>query len=468
MTETAELIREINGMNDSGRYREALELVGRALASDKDNYSLWIGRGNALYGLGQYAEAEESYLKAADLNEEDVVALANLAGVYFEEKRFKDGLAVCDDAIARNPAYLNTYIHQGNLLSGQERYEEALQAYKAAELIAPDDPLVMFNTANALAMTEHYERAADYFRRLLEETPQDQEYLYALAAMQEKMEDYALAAGTYLRMLAVQDSPLIHIMLSGCLYSLQLQNKQAEAMELTDAWLNAFPDNPVALHALETLKEAPEVKRASAEYVEELFDAFAESFDSVLEGLAYRAPLQVAKAVKNLDLNEDAAVLDLGCGTGLCGAGLKNENISFASLTGVDLSEKMLEKARSRGIYTYLEQSDLLAFLPQHPAAFDLVVSADVFTYLGDLSDLLAGMAGAVKHGGYAVFTVSENIKDPDTYGIEPSGRFTHGKNYIVSGLRENNFEVLSAVSVELRQELGAPVYGLLVICKKI
>lgn len=468
MTDEAGLIREINEKNDSGRCREALELADKALALDKDNYSLWIGRGNALYGLQQYRDAEESYLKAADLNKEDVVALANLAGVYFEEKRFEDGLAVCDEAISRNPGYLNTYIHQGNLLSGQERYPEALQAYKAAELIAPDDLLVMFNTANALAMTEHYDRAADYFRRLLEESPQDQEYLYALAAMQEKMEDYASAARTYLSMLSAEDSPLIHIMLSGCLYSLQLQGKQTEAMELTDTWLDAFPDNPVALHALETLKHAPEVKRASAEYVEELFDAFADSFDAVLEGLAYRAPLQVAKAVKKLSLSDSACILDLGCGTGLCGAGLKKENVSFSRLTGVDLSEKMLEKARARGIYTDLEQSDLLAFLPGHPAQFDLIVSADVFTYLGDLSELLAAMGGALKKGGYAVFTVSENTKDPDTYGIEPSGRFTHGRNYVVSGLEQNNFEVLSSVSVELRQELGAPVYGLLVISRKI
>lgn len=468
MTEDAELIREINEKNDSASYREAFELSDKALAADGNNYSLWIGRGNALYGLREYREAEESYLKAADLNKDDVVALANLAGLYFEERRYEDGLAVCDDAISRNPGYLNTYIHQGNLFSGQERYMEALQAYKAAELIAPDDPLVMFNTANALAMTENYDRAADYFARLLEKTPDDQEYLYALAAMQEKMEDYASAARTYLRMLATVDSPFVHIMLSGCLYSLQLQDKQNEAMELTDAWLDAFPDNPVALHALETLKEAPEVKRASAEYVEELFDAFADSFDSVLEGLAYRAPLQVAKAVKKLSLNENAAVLDLGCGTGLCGAGLKKENVVFASLTGVDLSEKMLGKAQARGIYTNLEQSDLLAFLPEHPAAFDLIVSADVFTYLGDLSDLLAAMSAALKKGGYAVFTVSENTKDPDSYGIEPSGRFTHGRNYVVSGLKENNLEVLSAACVELRQELGAPVYGLLVISRKI
>lgn len=60
-----------------------------------------------------------------------------------------------------------------------------------------------------------------------------------------------------------------------------------------------FPGNPVALHTLETLKNSREVTRASAEYVRELFDAFADSFDSVLAGLAYQAPALVAAAVKN-------------------------------------------------------------------------------------------------------------------------------------------------------------------------
>lgn len=48
------------------------------------------------------------------------------------------------------------------------------------------------------------------------------------------------------------------------------------------------------------------------------------------------------------------------------------------------MSDGMLEKARARKIYDELRQADITVFSREN--AFDLVVSADVLTYLGDLS----------------------------------------------------------------------------------
>src|SRR5207248_233908 len=75
-------------------------------------------------------------------------------------------------------------------------------------------------------------------------------------------------------------------------------------------------------------------------------------------------------------------VLDLGCGTGLCGALLRRW---ARTLVGVDLSPGMLEKARERGCYDRLEQGDLVAVMRTMPArSFDLIVATDVLIYIGD------------------------------------------------------------------------------------
>jgi predicted TPR repeat methyltransferase len=59
------------------------------------------------------------------------------------------------------------------------------------------------------------------------------------------------------------------------------------------------------------------------------------------------------------------------------------------TLVGVDLSSKMLEKARERRLYDRLEQLDLMAMMQAEPSkTYDLVIAADVFVYLGKLDAL--------------------------------------------------------------------------------
>ena len=74
--------------------------------------------------------------------------------------------------------------------------------------------------------------------------------------------------------------------------------------------------------------ETDRTARLDDEYVGGLFDQFAASFDETLvEKLGYRGHLQCAavlsKSLENVELNADVTVVDLGAGTGLCGAPLR-------------------------------------------------------------------------------------------------------------------------------------------------
>jgi predicted TPR repeat methyltransferase len=76
-------------------------------------------------------------------------------------------------------------------------------------------------------------------------------------------------------------------------------------------------------------------QRASAQYVSTFFDRFADSFDSTLERLDYAAPQLLYEAlVQRVACGRSGlAVLDAGCGTGLCGALLRS---TAKFLAGVD------------------------------------------------------------------------------------------------------------------------------------
>ena len=467
MMSTGLLVETINKLNDQADYRAALDLVLPVLNDGTEDYAAWIGAGNAYYGLRRFDEAKRAYLKAAELNSDDVVALSNLAGVLFETAEYDEGLEICDRVLKCQPDYVNALIHRGNMLSSLNRYPEAEDAYRKASEKDPDDVLVLFNMANVLTMTGKYDEAEAIYERLLKIAPEDVEYLFAFASFWEKREAFDKAAEIYLRLLQIRQEDVTHITLSGCLYNLLLQGKTDRVMELTDEWLTLFPDNPAALHTLETLKNSKEVRRASPAYVQELFDAFADSFDSVLEGLDYQAPALIAEAVKKLCFDRPPAVLDLGCGTGLCAAAIKEKGVETASLTGIDLSAGMLEKAGKRGLYASLRQADITTVLPTLAERFDLVVCADVLTYLGDLSAVFSGLSGVIDAGGRLVFTVSENTENDADYTMELSGRFMHSQKYVRTLLEQNGFDAGEARSVELRQELGRPVKGLLFVAGK-
>src|SRR5476651_1741415 len=120
-------------------------------------------------------------------------------------------------------------------------------------------------------------------------------------------------------------------------------------------------------------------------YVRALFDQYAPKFEAALvDDLGYRGPSLLFKAV----LAARAAIrkpaffkraIDLGCGTGLAAAAFAREVDHF---TGIDLSPRMIEKARATGCYAELEVADMVQGLLSKPdASADLILAADAIVY---------------------------------------------------------------------------------------
>jgi predicted TPR repeat methyltransferase len=218
---------------------------------------------------------------------------------------------------------------------------------------------------------------------------------------------------------------------------------------------------PLAAQAgflLAALGEAPLPDRAPAAFVRELFDAFAPRFDQDLaEALDYRTPALLAAL---LEPGVRARVLDLGCGTGLSGVALK----PFAKrLEGLDLSPRMLDRARARSLYDALHEADLLDFLPRRAAAYDLVAAADVLNYLGELGPALAAIRTALKPGGEALFSLEAG---QEAVELGQGLRFRHNPDHVAALAEAAGFSLARREDAVLRQEKGAPVAGALFLLR--
>ncbi|WDR04687.1 methyltransferase domain-containing protein [Devosia rhodophyticola] len=125
------------------------------------------------------------------------------------------------------------------------------------------------------------------------------------------------------------------------------------------------------------------------------------------EGLAGAPEWPVVRAM--LPPLANKRVLDLGCGFGAFCRWAHEQGA--AKITGVDLSEKMLQTARERGLGLPIDyqQADLAHYQPDS-AGFDLVFSSLAVHYLADFDALCARLRDGLRAGGGFVFSMEHPI----------------------------------------------------------
>ncbi|PKR54814.1 class I SAM-dependent DNA methyltransferase [Thalassospira marina] len=204
--------------------------------------------------------------------------------------------------------------------------------------------------------------------------------------------------------------------------------------------------------------------RLPPEYVRALFDDYAPRFErSLRDKLIYRAPELMYEAVRTLlaDLPRPLEVLDLGCGTGLVADVFAGQ---VDVLDGVDLSPRMLNRARAKGMYRDLREADITAMPDMATAQYGMVIAADVLNYLGDLEGVLAMIRSRLVAGGILVMSLEEGDIYP--FDLGPGQRFRHHPDIIFDWLKKAGLEVVSNQQGVLRQEKGVSVMGRIVVAR--
>ncbi|MDM7981781.1 MAG: class I SAM-dependent methyltransferase [Rhizobium sp.] len=213
--------------------------------------------------------------------------------------------------------------------------------------------------------------------------------------------------------------------------------------------------------------EAP--PKAPDAYVETLFDQHADAFEDILvEQLGYTVPMMVRQRLQSLGLGPFKRLLDLGCGTGLTGGALRDV---VDDMTGIDISEKMVEIAHEKDLYETLYVAELEDFLEDNDdEPFDLVTATDVLPYLGALEPLFFGAAENMSDGGIFVFsseTMPDDIMAGRPFMVGPHQRFVHSETYVRERLAATGFEVVEITDINVRMQDGNPSPGHLVVAKK-
>jgi len=389
----------------------------------------------ASHQAGRLAAAEVGYRRVLRIRPNDHLALGGLALLSFQAGSKEQAIQYLLRSLVSEPNISPNWIWLGSLYFETGRLTEARAAFQRASELSPELSESWCNIAACMRQEGDVQGAEQQLRR-------------ALACPQPHWRAFE-ALATVLRD----------------------QGRLQEAAQVVADWLAREPENPTARHMAAALSGQEPPSRASDEYVQSHFDAFADAFDFALSRLNYRGPELIAMALRSAAAQGHAtrvppfsAILDAGCGTGLCGPLVRELG---GRLVGVDLSPNMLHYARLRRCYDELVTAELGAFMRSRPQAFDAIVCADTFIYFGELAEPLAAARETMRPGGPLVFTVEELLDDAADHRLDASGRYLHSEKYLRRVIGECGFMIESIAQQSVRKEMGRDVPGYLVVARR-
>jgi predicted TPR repeat methyltransferase len=414
----------------SGELEKAADLYRRLLEVVPDHARLLHYAGVLAHQQGRHDESIRMIERSLALDPDQADGYNNLGIVYKAAGRLDEAVAAYERAVALDSRHANAYNNLGVVFRAQGKMAEAEAAYRQAVDIDPSHVDAYHNLGILMGRLGRTREAVLCHYRVITLFPEHPEAR---------------------RMLAMAHSALGEV---------------DKAIAIYRDWLEKEPDHPIVQHLLAACTGEDVPERASDGCIETMFDRFSQHFEETLSELKYQAPRIVAAMLEDSGRapSKSLDVLDVGCGTGLCGPLIA----PWAKrLTGVDLSPGMLERAKAKNVYDDLVKAELTTYLESQSSAFDLIVSADTLCYFGSLDAVVSAATLALRPGGVFICTL-ERLADAVglDFRIETHGRYSHGRHYVERLLREAGLQA-DIVSAELRMEAGLPVAGLAIRAAK-
>jgi predicted TPR repeat methyltransferase len=480
-----------------GDFNAAKEYLTNAIHYQPDNPALYLNLGNILKTLGEFKEAATTLLEAIEINPDYSAALNNLGTVYYAQNNLDDAIHYYRLAIHKHPDYVDAYYNLGLALGKQNKPEEAIKIFETILELTPEHAAAHFQLGCLLLQTEkisaaenhflvieqtfphHFEtqtnlatcylkqgalkQAKTHYKNALDLIPNDTQILFNLGVINMQLGLTDIAIQYYQRTLQTNpDNFAAHNNLGVAFLSKQHPGyalhhfKEAQRLQ---------PDNQAIRYTVQMLSQDQRLLASPPEYIKNLFDTYADHYEIHLQqALDYKVPEQLRHAINIVLKNPPPLdILDLGCGTGLCGIPFKPLS---KTLTGIDLSPKMLEFAATKNIYTELTTADLETYLNTKTSAYDLLIAGDVFVYIGELTALFHAAHKALRPKGLLSF--NSEITEKEDYTMNQSGRFSHQKKYLDTLAEQQGFKIAYYQTVITRQQNNTPVHGHLYVLQKV
>ncbi len=414
---------------------------------------------------GRLAVAEDAFRQAYQINQKSADACRNLAAVLHLSSKLDDAAKMWRAALDIDPTSGAAYFNLGLIFMTTKDFEAAKSHFNRALEIKPALADAAFNLGRIAYHEGDRAKARDLFARCIKVQPEHIKAHTILVQVLTELglESEAIAAGQ--RAIKALEGLSTGLPKESAEMLMHMANAHRRLGELKEAsqWYSEVvkvdPDNAIAHHLLAAAEGTLTDKYAKA-YTIKSFDTFAQNFDAhLLNILSYRSPDILAADLAALRPQADtfATCLDLGCGTGLMASAL-SAHFKIPYMVGIDLSKNMLDEARSKNLYQELLQEDIAQAMSVRTDEVSLIVSADVFIYVGEVSEIFEHAARLLSANG--IFAFSIEVSPKDDVELAPTGRYRHKTSYIRELASKNGMVVLREREGLIRKDARDKIFG--------
>ena len=132
--------------------------------------------GDLRFEIGEYADAEASYLRALEIVPNSVEALAGLGNTYARQQNMEAAEQRFRQAVGRQPGDWSAYHLLGNFLYNSGRYLEAAEEYKRVVALDSNNITGYTNLGTATLLAGNFSAAIPYLQRAIEIEPRPTTY----------------------------------------------------------------------------------------------------------------------------------------------------------------------------------------------------------------------------------------------------------------------------------------------------
>ena len=413
---------------------------------------------------GHYKEAQSLYKKILKSLPQDVDANYMLGTLYAEQGDTNNALKYMSFAeqLAPHSQYIKNNL--GNVSRMRGDYETAETKYKEALAIQPNMIEALNNLAIVYRRLNQTSQAITLYKNAISLSPNFVEANYNLGKSYWDQGQFDDAKACFQRVLEIDPNHALASFEMGNCY-LNVGDKE-NAITCFEKYLSLVPrDECGARLKLSYLNAGEMPERQPEQLVKQTYEKKARTWDADVEriDMEFLGPQHIQNAIKQqLPDAAKLAVLDIGCGTGLCGPFLKP---IASTLHGVDLSEHMLAIARDKKHYDRLTCEDILYYLETYGDMYDLVVGSGVLIFFGDLLAMFEAVSRRLNFGGYFIFTLYKS--NEANIEIRDNMHFSHSEQYIRLIADQSGLAVTQIEPVVHEYDHEQPQPGFLVILKK-
>jgi len=429
-----------------GDHNSAVKNYEKAIIIKPDYAKAHFNLGGTFHDIGQLNSSVKSYKNAIDFEPNYADAHNNIGNVLRELGQLDSAISYYEKTLAINPKYIEAHYSLGSIFEDLGQLNSAVKCYEEVLVIRPEFAEMHNNLGVVLQNQGHLNEAVKHLEKAVTIKPDFAEAHNNLGNIRKDLDQYDAAISCYEKAISIKSNYAeAHFNLGTMLYQLGMLEASIVSLEFAVSNKANYGE---ALHLLNALT-GKTTKSPPKEYVEKLFDDYADEFDnSLVEQLQYKLPFLITELVNTVapSLSKFNNVIDLGCGTGLAGQELRGIS---NRLTGVDLSNKMIIKAKERQVYDHLITGDISKALSNTTEKYDLFVALDVLIYIGEVSSIFKAIRNCCSQS--AIFIFSIEVQTDGDYSLLKTGRYSHSLDYILRN--SSRFKLLESREVKLRKD---------------